>query len=200
MMEEYDICRVCSLEIPEQCNMYTVQARTFIYGGSKVPSLTHCYEIPSTKHTFMAHMLLANPPSFEDIKESENVIIKSAKYHGTLTITLTPTSRSTGLQEYSQLQRPIVFYYSPPLVDIVKDDTGNVRAVLVDAAYFYTNAQPPLENVSKDCFILINDKKNQVIEFMQRNEYTKAEQAYRAFSIECMKHLPERSTECPWRI
>lgn len=196
MMQEHDICFVCSLDIPNDSHMFTVQARTFIYSGSNVPSLTHCYEIPSTKHTLMAHMLLANPPSFDDIKAGENVIIKSAKYHGTLTL----TSRSTGLQEYSQLQRPIVFYYSPPLVDIVKDETGNVRAVLVDAAYFYTNAQPLLENVSKDCFILVNDKKNQVIEFMQSKEYTKAEQAYRVFCLECMKYLPEKSIDCPWRI
>lgn len=164
--------------------MYTVQAKTFIYGGGNVPSLTHCYETPSTKHTFMTHVLLATPPSFDDITKAEKVLVESVKYHGVLT--------PTGLQEYSQLQRPIACYYSPPLVDIVQDDTGNVRAILIDAAYFYRNTQN-----SQHPFV--NDKKLEVIDFMQRKEYTKADQAYRAFSIECMTQLPDRSAQCPWR-
>lgn len=184
-VQEHDMCRVCSLDIPNKSNMYTVQAKTFIYGGECVPSLTHCYNVPSTKFTHLAHVFLATPPSFDDIATTEKVIIKSARYQGILT--------STGLQEYSQLQRPIATCYSPPLVDIVKDHTGNVRAILVDAAYYYTNkAQHSHDS-------LVNKSKDSVIQHMQRKEYTNADHAYRTFSMECMKQLPERSTACPWR-
>jgi hypothetical protein len=181
-VQEHDVCRVCSLDIPNQSTMYRVQAKAFTYGNSHIPALTHCYEAPSTKEHLMAHIFLANGPSFDDIRTGEKILVESARYNGVLT--------PSGLQEYSQLQRPIACYYSPPVVTIVQDtigDVGNVRAILVDAAYFYTNTQHSQNTFSKDS----------VVEYMQRKDYTKADHAYKAFSMECMGQLQKR--ECPWR-
>jgi hypothetical protein len=178
-VQEHDVCRVCSLDIPNESHMFIVQAKTFIYGNSYVPHLTHCYEVPSTKEHLMAHILLANEPSFDDIRTGEKVLVDSAKYNGVLT--------PSGLQEYSELQRPIACYYSPPMVNIVQDTKGNVRAILVDAAYFYTNTQHSQNTFGKDS----------VVDYMQRKDYTNADHAYKAFCLECMEQLHKR--ECPWR-
>jgi hypothetical protein len=181
-VQEHDVCRVCSLDIPNEVNMYIVQAKAFIYGNSHIPALTHCYGVPSIKEHLLTHVFLANGPSFDDIRTGEKVLVESAKYNGVLT--------PSGLQEYSELQRPIACYYSPPMVNIVQDTIGNVRAILVDAAYFYTNTQHSQNT-------LVNDSKDSVVEYMQRKDYTNANHAYKAFCLECMGQLQKR--ECPWR-
>lgn len=182
-IQEHDVCRVCALDIPNESNMYIVQAKTFIFGNSYVPRLTHCYEAPSTKESLLTHVFLASAPSYDDIKTGEKVLVESAIYHGVL--------MPAGLQEYSFLERPIGCYYSPPKVQIVQDTIGNVRAILVDAAYFYTNTQHSQNS-------LVKDSKNSVVEYMQRKEYTNAYDAYKAFCLECMGQLHKR--ECPWKI
>jgi hypothetical protein len=171
---EVEVCNTCSINIPEHCKIYGIKAKSFTYGGGKVPSLPHCYSAPTTNDV-LSTILTALPPSLEPIKSNETMLAKSVIYYGMLT--------SYGLQEYSGLRRPIETYYSPPLVDIVKDDKGDVRPILVDSAYICSNTQDIKNNET------LNSLKEHIVNCQKSKKYSEAKELYKSFGYECEKLL-----------
>lgn len=124
------MCIISNVEVPPVYNIFTIQAKGFMYGSKKLPNkqlphLKHYYELPGVGFVYSRAALMAEPPSTKKMQETERVLVQYAEYYGILT--------KTGLQEH--LPRPIANYYCPPLVQIVADDADNVRAILLDTAY-----------------------------------------------------------------
>lgn len=162
-------CATKDLNIPETVSMYRIQAKGFLYGG-KVPHLQHVYEAYSTDQGYMYVTLLNHSPTTARIQDNEVVIAHSVRYQGMLL--------ESGLVEY--LARPVRYFYSPPVVDIVRDSEGSVRAILVDAAYLYLDV---------GCDATLNSMKEQIVIAQRQNEHEKAEKAYNEYYKECSKLL-----------
>lgn len=172
-------CRTSELKIPECSKSYSIQSKGFLYGG-KVPRLNHYYSVKPDTIEYMKAVLLGTPPTIIDIKDDEVFIEKSAEYHGVLT--------ERGKKEY--FERPIVHYYSPPLVDIVSNKNGDMRAIVVDASYaVYDYEQPILQEISSKIHGLNKEQK-----------YSQANHLYQEFCEQCIKLARQKGCNRQWRI
>ena len=127
----------------------------------------------------MTTILLGAQPTMKPITDDETPIIISATYNGLLT--------TTGMIE--QLERPISHYYSPPLVDIVINKNGNVRAIIVDATYAIENHQD---------YETLETLRQQIYLHQQQKEYLKASQLYYEYNLECIRLATDEKRI--WRI
>jgi len=176
---EEGTCRTSLLNIPEDAKFYSIQTKGFHYGG-KVPRLYHYYSVKPDTTGYMKAILLETPPTIIDIKDDEVFIEQSAEYHGILT--------ERGKKEY--FERPIIHYYSPPLVDIVSNKDGDVRAIVVDASYaIYDYEQPILQDIS-----------SKILNLNENKQYSQANDLYHKFCEECIKIARQKGCNRQWRI
>lgn len=170
------ICKTNQLKIPNYGKIYTIQSNGVLYCGVS-SHLKHVYSGAGNLE-FMTTILLEAQPTLKPIKSNETPIVISATYHGLLT--------TTGLIE--QLKRPINHYYSPPLVDIVINTDGNVRAIIVDAPYAIKNHQnyETLESI-----------REQIYQCQQKKEYFKTNQLYSKYNLQCIRLVDETRI---WRV
>lgn len=176
------VCKISDIDIPLCKNIFTIQAKGFVFRCKVPPRLKHCYALPSPEFGNMTWALMAKPPSTIRMKDTEKLLIDKAVYEGVL------VKKEGGLKEC--LPRPIKYFYAPPLVSIVENEAGGVRAILVDAAY-----------------ALVIDNKNQVKDktlaelddhirlCMQQNKISEAQEHYVAFRYECMRVAKEQQLQ-----
>lgn len=160
------LCKTNQLDIPNSVQIYTIQSYGVLYCGVS-STLKHVYSAAGNPG-FMTTILLEEKPTLKAITNDETPIITSAIYQGLLT--------TSGLIE--QLKRPISHYYSPPLVDIVKNKNGNVRAIIVDATYAIAN---------HDDYETLEILRHQIFLHQLQNECLKASQLYNHYKLECMR-------------
>lgn len=160
------LCKTNQLDIPNSVQMYTIQSNGVHYCGVS-STLKHVYS-GAANPGFMTTILLEEKPTLKAIANDETPIVTSATYDGLLT--------TSGLSE--QLKRPISHYYSPPLVDIVKNKNGNVRAVIVDATYAIANHHD---------YETLEILRYQIYLHQQQREYLKASQLYNDYKSECIR-------------
>ena len=169
-------CKTNELDIPASAQIYTIQSNGVGYCGIS-SKLEHVYRREGTLG-YMTTILLESQPTLKPMKSDETLVITSATYHGLLT--------TIGLIE--QLERPISHYYSPPLVDIVMNENGDVRAIIVDATYAIQNHHDfeTLENI-----------RQQIFQCQQKQEYWKSTKIYHNYKQECIKLAKDKTRT--WR-